>query len=129
MEEIENHWSLSNANCGHWFLRLRWAACLHSLSIEDGNGEEIWGLESMVVEGDDGSESRVSIVESTVAKRISAENCYLWLRFCELRKMEPWGAARAWEYGCVAADGDGDGAREAKRCWLRWCKMARTFYM
>lgn len=31
----------------------------------------------MVVEGDDGSESRVSIVESTVAKRISAENCYL----------------------------------------------------
>lgn len=70
VEEIEDHWSLYDTNCDHRFLRFRCAACLHSLSTDDGSGEELWGFESLVLGGvgDDASEPRVSIVELSIER-------------------------------------------------------------
>ena len=40
-----------------------YATGLHNLSTDDGNGDEVRGLESVVFEGVDRAESRVSIAE------------------------------------------------------------------
>lgn len=76
LEEAEAHCCLWEASLDHWFRRFRWAAGLHSLVADGGNGEGIelglglgGGFES------EEEEEQAGVGESTVSiAAVSTEN-------------------------------------------------------
>ena len=51
-EETEDHCSLRDANCDHWFRRFRCAAVLHSLAADGGSGDDAATLLELLGVGD-----------------------------------------------------------------------------